>query len=55
MNLLSVVPAATTCAWTGAPATRVVTAIDNVGRVESPDYGVSTQGDFEPLVDEATF
>jgi site-specific DNA recombinase len=26
-----------------------------VGRVESPDYGVSTQGDFEPLVDEATF
>ena len=26
-----------------------------VGRVESPDYGVSTHGDFEPLVDEATF
>ena len=26
-----------------------------VGKVESPDYGVSTQGDFEPLVDEATF
>lgn len=26
-----------------------------VGRVESPDYGVSTEGDFEPLVDEATF
>jgi hypothetical protein len=26
-----------------------------VGRVESPDYGVSTKGDFEPLVDEATF
>jgi hypothetical protein len=26
-----------------------------VGRVESPDYGVSTRGDFEPLVDEATF
>lgn len=25
------------------------------GRVESPDYGVSTKGDFEPLVDEATF
>jgi site-specific DNA recombinase len=26
-----------------------------VGKVESPDYGVSVQGDFEPLVDEATF
>lgn len=26
-----------------------------VGRVESSDYGVSTQGDFEPLVEEATF
>ncbi len=26
-----------------------------VGKVESPDYGVSTTGDFEPLVDEATF
>jgi hypothetical protein len=26
-----------------------------VGRVESADYGVSTPGDFEPLVDEATF
>ena len=26
-----------------------------VGRVESPDYGVSTAGDFEPLIDEATF
>jgi site-specific DNA recombinase len=26
-----------------------------VGRVESPDYGVSTQGDFEPVVDETTF
>jgi hypothetical protein len=25
------------------------------GRVESPDYGVSTKGNFEPLVDEATF
>ena len=25
------------------------------GKVESPDYGVSVQGDFEPLVDEATF
>lgn len=25
------------------------------GKVESPEYGVSTQGDFEPLVDEATF
>jgi hypothetical protein len=25
------------------------------GPVESPDYGVSTNGDFEPLVDEATF
>ena len=25
------------------------------GRVESPDYGVSTRGDFEPLVEEATF
>lgn len=23
--------------------------------MESSDYGVSTQGDFEPLVDEATF
>ena len=26
-----------------------------VGKVESPDYGVSTRGDFEPLVDEPTF
>ena len=26
-----------------------------VGRIESPDYGVSTRGDFEPLIDEATF
>src|SRR5688572_27553094 len=26
-----------------------------IGKIESPDYGVSTQGDFEPLVDEATF
>jgi hypothetical protein len=26
-----------------------------VGKVESPDYGVSVQGDFDPLVDEATF
>jgi hypothetical protein len=26
-----------------------------VGQIESPDYGVSTRGDFEPLVDEATF
>ena len=26
-----------------------------VGKVESPDYGVSVQGDFEPIVDEATF
>ena len=26
-----------------------------IGKVESPDYGVSTQGDFEPLIDEATF
>ena len=26
-----------------------------VGKVESPDFGVSTVGDFEPLVDEATF
>ena len=26
-----------------------------VGRVESQDYGVSTKGDFEPLVEEATF
>ena len=26
-----------------------------VGRVESPDYGISTRGDFEPVVDEATF
>ena len=26
-----------------------------IGKVESPDYGVSTRGDFEPLVDEATF
>ena len=25
-----------------------------VGRVESPDYGVSTKGDFEPLVDDST-
>ena len=26
-----------------------------IGKIESPDYGVSTQGDFEPIVDEATF
>jgi site-specific DNA recombinase len=26
-----------------------------IGKVESPDYGVSAKGDFEPLVDEATF
>jgi hypothetical protein len=26
-----------------------------IGKVESPDYGVSVQGDFEPVVDEATF
>jgi hypothetical protein len=26
-----------------------------VGKIESPDYGVSTQGDFEQIVDEATF
>jgi hypothetical protein len=26
----------------------------SAGRVDSPDYGVSVQGDFEPLVDEAT-
>ena len=26
-----------------------------VGKVESPDYGVSAKGDFEPLVDEATY
>ena len=26
-----------------------------VGKVESPDYGVSTRGDFEPLVDDATY
>jgi hypothetical protein len=26
-----------------------------IGMVESPDYGVSTRGDFDPLVDEATF
>ncbi len=26
-----------------------------VGRIENPDYGVSTRGDFEPLIDEATF
>jgi DNA invertase Pin-like site-specific DNA recombinase len=25
------------------------------GKIESPDYGVSTKGNFEPLVDEATF
>ena len=25
------------------------------GKIESPDYGVSTRGDFEPLIDEATF
>ena len=25
------------------------------GKVESPDYGVSTKGNFDPLVDEATF
>ena len=26
-----------------------------MGKVESPDFGVSTKGNFEPLVDEATF
>jgi hypothetical protein len=26
-----------------------------IGKVESPDYRVSVQGDFEPVVDEATF
>ena len=26
-----------------------------IGKVESPDYGVSTRGDFEPLVEESTF
>jgi hypothetical protein len=26
-----------------------------IGRVESPDYGVSVHGDFESLVDEASF
>jgi site-specific DNA recombinase len=26
-----------------------------IGKVESPDYGVSVQGDFEPVVDQATF
>ena len=26
-----------------------------IGKIESPDYGVSTRGNFEPLVDEATF
>jgi hypothetical protein len=26
-----------------------------IGKIESPDYGVSTRGDFEPIVDEATF
>jgi DNA invertase Pin-like site-specific DNA recombinase len=26
-----------------------------IGKIESPDYGVSIQGDFEPVVDEATF
>jgi DNA invertase Pin-like site-specific DNA recombinase len=25
-----------------------------IGKIESPDYGVSTGGDFEPIVDEAT-
>lgn len=26
-----------------------------IGKIEDPDYGVSTRGDFEPIVDEATF
>jgi site-specific DNA recombinase len=26
-----------------------------IGKIDSPDYGISTQGDFEPVVDEATF
>lgn len=26
-----------------------------IEKIESPDYGVSTRGDFEPIVDEATF
>ena len=27
----------------------------HIGKIESPDYSVSTQGDCEPVVDEATF
>ena len=27
----------------------------DIGKVDSPACGVSTRGDFEPLVDEATF
>jgi hypothetical protein len=26
-----------------------------IGKIESPDYGVSRQCDFEPVVDEATW
>lgn len=44
--------------YTGSPpvnAERLIGYPIYVGKVESPDYGVSTRGDFEPLVDEATF
>jgi hypothetical protein len=39
-----------------APTARAVDANPiYIGKIESPDYGVSTRGDFEPIVDEATF
>ena len=44
--------------WIGAVAAKLRpdgAELDYVGRVESPDCGVSTRGDFEPLIDEPTF
>ena len=36
-------------------AARVLRNSIDAGRVESPDYGVSTRCDFEPLIEEAMF
>jgi hypothetical protein len=44
-------------AWIGTLAAKIGQMVRNsiyVGRVKSPDYGVSTRDDFEPLIDEAT-
>ena len=45
-------------AWIGALSAELRAMGRNsiyVSRVESPDYGVSARGDFEPLIDEPTF